>query len=168
MPRLRYGIPNPLDVLSADQHKFSEAMKVFNFRGVYKTTGSGRLRQTQLFLKDHIAALNEPVSILDIGASDGSTSLDLVNLLNGSFKKYYVTDYNIRCNYISYKGYTYFFNQHHECVLVASRKFVFYPANKKLFRFLFSTALAKIKGLPQTELLFINRNLQEKQQRMNG
>ncbi len=164
LPKLRYGVPDPLDVHSADQHKFSEAMKVFNFRGVYKTTGSGRLRQTQLFLKDHIAALNEPASILDIGASDGSTSLDLINLLNGSFKKYYVTDYNIRCNYISYKGYTYFFNPQNECILAASRKFVIYPERKWLFGFLFNAKLAKIKGLPRTGLLLINRNLQEKQQ----
>jgi len=164
IPALKYGVPNPLDVFSPDKEKFSEAMTTFGFSGVYKTTRAGRHKQTQQFLKEYTGKLTQPPGILDIGASDGSTSLDLINLLQGQFKKYYVTDYNIQCRYVAHKGYTYFFDQSNECFLAASEKFVFYPANKSLFNFLFKNRLAQIKDLPKSELLLINKDLQEKQQ----
>lgn len=164
IPNLKYGVPDPLNVLSADNDKFSEALTTFNFFGVFKTTKAGRHRQTQLFIKGLLPVFDQPVSLLDIGASDGSTSLDWITLINGYLKKYYVTDYNIKCTYAQYKGYTYFFNNKNECLLTASEKFVFYPDNAWLFDLLFNKPLAAVKQLPKNELLFINRDLQQKQQ----
>ncbi len=164
IPKLKYGVPDPLNVLSADNDKFSEALTTFNFFGVFKTTKAGRHRQTQLFIKSQLPLIEQPVSLLDIGASDGSTSLDWITLMNGRLKKYYVTDYNIKCTYAQYKGYTYFFNDKNECFLAASRKFVFYPVNAWLFDLLFKKPLAAVKLLPKHDLLFINRDLQQKQQ----
>lgn len=159
IPGIKYGVPNPLNVFSADKDKFSDAMTTFGFSGVYKTTRPGRHKQTQLLLKNNIDKLADQPLILDIGASDGSTSLDLINCINGNFKKYYVTDYNIRCTYASYKGYTCFFNQNNECFLAASEKFVFYPVNKKLFNFFLKGTLSAIKNQPKKELLFITKEL---------
>lgn len=163
IPYLKYGVPNPLNVFSRDIDKFSEAMTSFNFSGVYKTTQSGRHKQTQLFLKNEAIKLAVLPVILDIGASDGSTSLDFLNTLNNTFKKYFVTDYNIKCTYCTYRGYTYFFNTKNACFLVASKKFVFYPANKTLFSFLFKKPLLAVENLPKDELLLISKGLQEKQ-----
>jgi len=164
IPQLKYGVPDPLKIFSPNQAEFSEALTSFNFSGVFKTTKAGRHKQTQLFLKEQLNGFATAVSILDIGASDGSTSLDLVNLLQDGFSKYYVTDYNIRCTYVSYKGYTYFFNESNDCFLAVSQKFVCYPANRNLFNFLFGRQLAAVKDQPRQELLLINKDLQKKQQ----
>ncbi len=163
IPGLRWGVPNPLNVFSTDQKKYSEALTTFNFSGVFKTTQAGRHEQTQRCLKEKIDQLNDPPLILDIGASDGSTSLDLINLVKGAFKKYYITDYNINCSYLHDKGYTFFFKTGEECFLVATKKFVFFPAGKRLFNALFKRKLERIKNSAKTELLFINKDLQELQ-----
>ena len=163
IPGLRWGVPNPLNVFSTDQKKYTEALTTFNFSGVFKTTQAGRHEQTQRYLKGKIDHFTDPPSILDIGASDGSTSLDLINLVKGAFKKYYITDYNIKCSYLHDKGYTFFFKMEEECFLVATKKFVFFPANRRLFNTLFKRKLERIKDLAKTELLFINKDLQELQ-----
>jgi len=167
IPGLKYGVPDPRKIFSPAAETFSKALTSFNFSGVFKTTQGGRHKLTQSFVKEQIPAGNLP-AILDIGASDGSTSLDFIKLLGGAFKKYYVTDYNISCTWIEYKGYHFFFDHKNECFLAASGKFVFYPANKKLFNFLFGKKLEAIAGLPKKELLLVNRELQQLQQQSNG
>ena len=163
IPNLKYGqVPNPLNVFNPDKERFANALSAFKFFGVFKTTKAGRHQQTQLFIKNKIDTLSEQPSILDIGASDGSTSLDLINLINNSFKKYYITDLNIKCTYFFHNGYTYFFNKENNCFLAATRKFVFYPVNKFLFNLFFKRTLAVTQNLPKSELLFINKDLQEK------
>lgn len=167
IPNLKYGVPNPLNVFSADEQKFSVAMTGFNFSGVYKTTQAGRHKGTQHFIKEQLDKSGAKPVIIDIGASDGSTSLDFIKLLGDAFSRYYVTDYNIKCTYASHKGYTYFFNQDNECFLAASVKFVFYPANKWLFNLLFKRTVSKLQASPKTDLLLINKELQELKQKDN-
>jgi len=161
-PSLKYVVPNPLQVFSEDEEKFSKAMKSFKIGRVNKNTRSERHSETQFFLKEWGKNTHQAPIILDIGASDGVTSLELMETINNSFKKYYVTDYNIKCSYLFYKGYTYFFNQSDNCFLIASNKFVFYPANKWFFDLLFKNKIKKIKKMPRRELLMINKNLQKK------
>lgn len=165
IPFLKYGRPNPLQVFSNDEEKFSKAMETFKFKQVVKQTGAERHSRTQTFLKEWIKTLEKSPVILDIGASDGSTSLRLMDLIDDAFNKYYVTDYNISCDYFSTAGYTYFFNQESECFLVASNKFVFYPSDKWLFDFLFKKQINRIASTDRKELLLINRNLQNKSQK---
>jgi len=164
IPNLKYGTPNPLNAFSTDRDKFSDAMTTFKFLGVFKTTQAGRHKETQQFLKTYLVNFPNQLTILDIGASDGITSLDFINVINDSIKKYYVTDYNIKCTYYSYKGYTYFFDHAKNCFLVASEKFVFYPTDKKLFDFIFKKSLKKIKNFSKQELLLINSGLKEKKE----
>lgn len=157
IPHLKFGVPNPLLVFSADETKFSEAMASFRFESVFKTTGANRHLQTQRFLKEYITTNNKV--IIDIAASDGSTSLYFIKQLNHSFKKYYVTDYNIKCSYANKNGYTYFFNQLNTCFLIASKKFVFYPDDTWFFNFLFRNKINRLKNTNKTELLFCNQRL---------
>lgn len=165
IPGLKYGVPNPLKVFSSDEQEFSVAMTGFNFSGVYKTTQAGRHKATQDFIKEQLLLSGQKPVIIDIGASDGSTSLDFIKLLADGFSKYFVTDYNIKCSYATEKGYTYFFNQANECFLVASQKFVFYPANKWLFNLLFKSPVKRLQASAKTELLLINKELQALKQK---
>lgn len=159
----KHAVVNPLHVFSRDPKKFSDAMNSFKFHGVFKSTKADRHHETQKFLKEYIDKIQKRVVILDIGASDGTTSLQLVNLIENRIEKFYVTDYNIRCNYITENRFTYFFNnQSDECFLIASNTFVFYPENKKLFNFFFNKILAGFENKPKTELLLCNHELRLK------
>jgi hypothetical protein len=65
--------------------------------------------------------------VLDVGASDGSTSLDLIRSLDGGFERYYVTDLNLfsRCGQDA-AGIVYFMDQKGKCALRASKRFLVY------------------------------------------
>ena len=158
IPYLKFGTPDPRLIFSDDVLRFSEAMTSFRFNQVYKTTKTNRHLHTQNFLKNYFGQENKPV-IFDIGASDGSTSLNFIDLLNQSFKKYYVTDYNIECSYVTDKGYTFFFDQSDTCFLVASKRFVFYPETSWYVDFFFKNKLHEIINKPKTNIVLCNRKL---------
>lgn len=167
IPFLKFGVPNPLLIFSNNEEKFSQALTAFRFEQVFKTTRTNRHYQTQSFLMRNLSAGKKPV-ILDIGASDGSTSLNFIELLNQSFSKYYVTDYNIKCQYISDRGYTYFFDEANYCFLIASNRLVLYPVNKWYFNIFFKKKLDKLKHSNKTELILSNRKLLELQENNSG
>jgi hypothetical protein len=159
----KHAVVNPLQVFSKDPKKFSEAMDSFKLHGVFKSTKADRHHETQKFLKEYIDKLQKPVVILDVGASDGTTSLQLINLIENKIEKFYVTDYNIKCNYIKENGFTYFFNtQSDNCFLIASNTFVFYPENKRLFNLFFNKSLTSFQNKSKTELLLCNHELKLK------
>jgi hypothetical protein len=64
--------------------------------------------------------------ILDVGASDGSTSLDLIRQLGTNFDRYFVTDLNLSASFGYHRGVLYFFDRHGRCTLRASRRFIVY------------------------------------------
>ncbi len=162
IPFFKYFIEDPLNVFSDDPLEFSKAMSSFKFFGVYKSTKFDRHNKTHKFLIQYMTNLHDPPIILDIGASDGTTSLQLIEKTNSNFKKYYVTDYNIKCEYIDKGNFTYFFDQNENCFLITSMKYSFFPENKMLFNLLSRNKLSRIKGKPKHELLLCNQNLKLK------
>lgn len=101
---------------------FSNSVSSFKFGETFKSTQKARFLKTIEVIKN-IAFENEPV-VLDIGASDGITSIDIIK--NIPFKKYYVTDLNIEVNYKQYNDKIYFFDDGKKCILIASRYFIIY------------------------------------------
>ncbi|MGE0315520.1 MAG: methyltransferase domain-containing protein [Lautropia sp.] len=91
--RLLPRAADPRDIgaraLSADA--FEQAISRFKVDGTWKTTWSARHRLTDALLLERCAP-DEATRILDIGASCGSTSLDLIGQLGARFARYYVTD----------------------------------------------------------------------------
>jgi hypothetical protein len=81
--------------------------------------------QSNRFLREAYRG-SRPV-ILDVGASDGSTSLDLIQELDSNFTYYYVTDLNlsVRCGHDP-KGVIYFADGEGTCILRASERFLVY------------------------------------------
>jgi len=63
--------------------------------------------------------------VVDVGASDGSTSLDLMQAI--PFEKYYVTDLNIEVFYEVTGGCTWFYDEKGACILRVTDKWVVYP-----------------------------------------
>jgi hypothetical protein len=130
---------------SRDPAAFSEAVSTFKFGTTLKTTQSARFPQTlQVLSQLEFAA---PPVILDVGASDASTSLDVMHAV--PFSKYYVTDANMTVSSSTVGKRTYFYDGDGECVLIASNAWVAYrdtagalPIFASLARSLFSRAPA--------------------------
>lgn len=74
---------------------FSEAASLLKFGTTFKSTETGRHARTDALLAE-LCRGRAPV-FLDIGASDGTTSLELIRVLGGGFREFHVTDLNITC-----------------------------------------------------------------------
>ncbi len=147
---LAFHDPRPLAykpfAISAAQ--FSASVSSLQFGVTFKTTHPGRHAQSNRFLRETYRG-SRPV-ILDVGASDGSTSLDLIQELGSNFAYYYVTDLNlsVRCGYDS-KGVVYFVDQNGSCILRASERLLVYSDTSRAklpLRLIARTLLAKCRN----------------------
>jgi hypothetical protein len=115
--------PRVLCIGKVDETTFTSAVSTFRFGSTFKSTQKARFPLTIL----EIASLpyeKRPV-VLDVGASDGSTSLDLMQAI--PFEKYYVTDLNIEVFYQVSGDTTWFFDERGACILRVNDKWVVYP-----------------------------------------
>ena len=77
--------------LKALAHEFSRILHDVRVGGVWKRTQPGRLPLTENAMVTRLAHGNGPGEVLDIGASDGSTSFDLLHALKaGCDRKFHV------------------------------------------------------------------------------
>ena len=113
---------NPAFILkdNVNDTEFSNAMQSFKFGKTFKSTQHNRFPETLELIKTHF--YNKSPIILDIGASDGVTSCDVINNLN--FRRYFVTDYNIHALYYEVLGFTFFFDNKKEILLASCNLFV--------------------------------------------
>jgi hypothetical protein len=124
---LSYDDPRPLagDVGALSREAFSVAVSRLQFGITFKTTYADRHKQSNCFLLETYRG-STPV-VLDVGASDGTTSLDLIRTLGKSFSRYFVTDLNqvVRCGRDD-RGVVYFADQSGKCILRASKRLLVY------------------------------------------
>jgi hypothetical protein len=132
--RLSFAFDDPRRLASGELSglsplEFSNAVSSMQFGVTFKTTRPGREEHSNRFISQVYRGL-KPV-ILDVGASDGSTSLDLIRTLGGGFGRYFVTDLNLstRCGR-DRSGVLYFHDHEGKCVLRASRRFLVYSEVK--------------------------------------
>ena len=136
--------------------QFSKLISVFKFGNTFKTTKSLRFPATL----ETIASLQFetlPV-VLDVGASDGMTSLDVIRRI--PFKKYYVTDLNVDIFYDFRDGTYYFYDTNFDCILVTTKWFVVYSDIKGslfpfglLVKYFFSKSVSRKDNLIRLELI---------------
>lgn len=103
MQKLQRGIPDPRRLLEQgiDATVLTETLQRLKIGTTYKTTDYDRFPQTTRLLSELPFAT--PPVVLDVGASDGSTSLAVMKKLR--FTRYYVTDRHIRAHvYLTHKG----------------------------------------------------------------
>ena len=113
------------DVSHLPPPEFSKAISSLQFGVTFKSTRPGRQQHSDQYLSELYRG-SKPV-ILDVGASDGSTSLDLLKALGDCIDRYYVTDLSpaVRCGY-GRAGVLYFLDESDKCVLRASKRFLIY------------------------------------------
>jgi hypothetical protein len=106
-----------------DERTFTSAVSTFKFGATFKSTQKARFPLTIL----EIASLQfeKRLVVVDVGASDGSTSLDLMQAI--PFEKYYVTDLNIKVFYEVSGDITWFYDEKGTCILRVTDKWVIYP-----------------------------------------
>jgi hypothetical protein len=84
-PRRLLGLPEPTRAC------WSEAVSSIWTGGEWKTTWGARHPGSNENIRALLCGFHDPI-ILDVGMSDGSTTLDLVECLNGHYGRYYATD----------------------------------------------------------------------------
>lgn len=131
LPR-RICLPDPRNLLSAERiaapEVFATQSSIFVLHGTTRTTRPGRHRQGDALLARALRGTS-PV-VLDVGAADGSTSLDLIAALGGRFAAYYVTDRTLSLRARTDDlGRAFLYDaEDGSCVLVATPRWVVYPA----------------------------------------
>jgi hypothetical protein len=123
-PGGRRGCPDPRGLLDAgisgdDANEILVRMKI---QGVFKTTWSDRFPQTTRLLAN--SGLPPEAVIADVGASDGSTSLSVMQAV--PFGRYYVTDRHVEAYACSTRKGMFFCDEHAAPFMFANRFVVIY------------------------------------------
>jgi hypothetical protein len=136
--------------------EFTDAVSTFKFATTFKTTQKARFPRTL----DYLARLQfaRAPTILDVGASDGSTSLDVMDAV--PFSRYFVTDKHLEVT-VCRRGRTiYFHAPDGRCVLISKPAWVLYddtagawPPLGAIARRAFATAGAPSAGAEVVSLV---------------
>ena len=137
----RFFWPDPTVVLEDDPDPgaFRDAMNAVSVGGTIKITGTERHPAAdelllRLDLRDAVIA--------DIGASDGSTSLDLVNRLP-AFRAFVIADRFLHVRAVRLGGRTVFTGPDGDPVLVVGRRVLAWPAQSRVVSTLYRRTLAQ-------------------------
>lgn len=117
---------DPRVVLDPDvtDEAFSAAMACMQVGSTIKITGRNRHAAPDALLLEHVDLVG--ASIVDLGASDGSTSLDLLAQLP-NFGSYVIADLYLHLSAVEVAGHVVFFDAAERCVLVAGRRILVWP-----------------------------------------
>lgn len=123
-PGMRRGCPDPRGLLDAgisdgDANEILVRMKI---HGVFKTTWSNRFPETTRRLAND--RLPPAAVIVDVGASDGSTSMSVMQAVR--FGRYYVTDRHISAYACTTRKGMFFCDEHSNPFMFANRFVVIY------------------------------------------
>lgn len=114
--------PRLLLQADTDGDAFARAVSTLKFGRTFKSTARRRFPDTLAQLA-RLQFATAPV-VLDVGASDGSTSLDVMQVV--SFRKYYCTDLNIEAAVAERGRWTYFYVPGGGPILAACDRWIAY------------------------------------------
>lgn len=95
--------------------------------------------EADALLLDHLDLTGS--TIVDLGASDGSTSLDLIRRLP-AFQAYVIADLHMNVAAIPVRRHTLLYDGNGECILIFSRRWVVWPQLSRIVRLLYRPLLA--------------------------
>jgi len=123
-PNLQRGCPDPRGLLNSEisAQETTEIIAKIKIGGVFKTTSSNRYPQTTRLLAN--GRFPSPPVVIDVGASDGSTSLSLMEAMD--FSCYYVTDRHIEAYACANGKGTFFCDVEFSPFMYVNRFFVIY------------------------------------------
>lgn len=145
--------------MSADD--FKVAMSAIHVGGTIKITGKDRHPKADALLTDNLDLRED--TIVDIGASDGSTSVDLMERI-GDFKAFVIADLFFSIKARKALGHTLFFDERGECILVVGNWLLAWPGQSKLVRVLYRPLITRAgqAGVPADDVLLLNPRVRER------
>jgi hypothetical protein len=151
-PRLFRVDPRVLLDEDPSAEDFRAAMSIVHVGETIKITGVDRHAAADTLLLEHVAL--ESASLVDIGASDGSTSVELIEKLPG-FRSFTIADLYLTLQAVETRRHVLFYDHEGTCVLIAGRRMVAWPSLARWVRLLWTPVLAAAKGRPRREVLLL-------------
>lgn len=152
---------NPSILLNENlaQEDFTKAVSTLKFGKTFKTTKSDRHKQTDKVILEYC---KPKFSFLDVGASTGITSLELIEKLEYNFDKFYVTDYNLHIDHCKLNGKNFFYNETGQCLLISDNLRIIYPQESKLIHSVYNSQITAAYKTQRKRILLINPDLKQK------
>lgn len=138
LARFFWADPTVILDAAADPEEFRGAMSAIHVGQTIKITGANRHAQCDSLLIDNVDLSS--ATIVDIGASDGTTSVELIGRLPG-FKSYIIADLYLDMAATTVLRHTLFYDPDGACVLVAGRRLLAWPTQSRAVRLLYSPLL---------------------------
>lgn len=134
---------------------FRRVMSALHVGNTIKITGIDRHPEADALLVENVQVEN--AAILDIGASDGSTSVDLIKKLPG-FRSYTITDLFFYLQAARVGSHVVFHDQDGKAILVAGRRMVAWPSLSRLVRAIYWPVIRRASrpGTIQARVLLLN------------
>ena len=131
---------------------FRAAMSIIHVGDTIKITGANRHGAADALLLDNLDLAR--ASIVDIGASDGSTSTELIAKLP-DFSSYVIADLYLELQAVEVGRHVLFFDADGRCILVAGRRLLAWPGLSRTVRLLCSPLLARARRRAGREVLLL-------------
>jgi hypothetical protein len=140
----------------ATPEEFRNAMKAIHVGGTYKITGTFRHAAADDLLLEHVNLSG--ADIVDVGASDASTSVDLIRRLPHDFGSYVIADLYLVVHSVRVGGCTVFHDAQDACILVVGKRFLGWPQMSALARLTYRRVIrqAERSRADRRELVLLN------------
>lgn len=134
--------------------QFRAAMSAFHVGKTIKITGVGRHSDGDDLLVTHVPTSGR--TVVDIGASDGSTSVELRAKLP-DVARFVIADLYFHLESYSRRGNTYFYGPDGDLILVAGRRTVSWPGQSRLLASVHRRGAARARANgTRTDVLLLN------------
>lgn len=134
--------------------QFRTAMAAFHVGKTIKITGTGRHSAGDELLVRHVPTAGH--TVVDLGASDGSTSVELLAKLP-DVARFVIADRYFRLECYTHRGRTYFYGPEGTLILVAGRRTLAWPTSSRPLAAWHARGAARGRELgTRAELLLLN------------
>lgn len=151
--RFVWSDPSVITRPDVTSERFREAMSAIHVGGTIKITSSDRHPEPDSLLIDHVDTTG--LVIADVGASDGSTSLDLVRRLEG-FAGYVISDLFLEISWARAGRRTVLYDPAGEPILLTGHRFLAWPSISRVIRTLVGPALRRVGREPRQPVTLLN------------
>ena len=131
---------------------FRAVMSFIHVGDTIKITAADRHAAADALLLDHLDLAG--ATLVDIGASDGSTSVDLLAKLP-ELGAYVIADLFLELSAVEVGRHILFFDPHRTCVLVAGRRLMGWPSLSRVVRALYAPLIVRARRRPARPVLLL-------------
>jgi hypothetical protein len=133
---------------------FRRAMLSIHVGGTYKITHTGRHGFADDLLLRHLDLSSS--HIVEMGASDGSTSVDLIRRLGNGFRTFTISDKYVELTAARVGRRIVLFDHDDHCVMVIGSRMVAWPEMSSTVHALYSRTISAARERPRTTVPLLN------------